>query len=175
MKFQKSLLLGLTTGAIVLAANPAFSNFSDNNSFEFRCSQDGLTTVVQNKQTEEVEPLIHWKAKYIDSSTEISQACDQAAKTLRSRRDSRKPIILMIDYDSYQQTTVCLTNDETESCNLSTSEELLRLGKNVPEKALSEIIDPNLAHLKPKDLEASKVRGLGRIYVRPPQKAWWPF
>jgi hypothetical protein len=68
MKVQKSLLLGLTTVAIALAATPTFSQSSSNKSILFGCEtiDNTPTTIAYNSENpKKQQPLIKWKKEYM--------------------------------------------------------------------------------------------------------------
>ncbi|MBD2776598.1 COP23 domain-containing protein [Iningainema tapete] len=172
MKFKTSLLPISAAGAIVLTAAPTFSQ--SNNSIGFRCDTiEGTPTTVVYNSKNQVKPLIHWKQEYIDSQN-IRAACEGAAKKLQSRYDNNKLTLLAIDANnSNKPITVCLINKQGESCDVKSSEELLRLkttGKNQDFQALSEIVNPNLGEVK-----ANEMRTIGRTYARIESKKWFVF
>jgi Circadian oscillating protein COP23 len=170
MKVQKSLLLGLTTVAIALAATPTFSQSSSNKSILFGCEtiDNTPTTIAYNSENpKKQQPLIKWKKEYIDSEN-ISLLCDNAAQKLQSRYKEEEPGYLAFEPNSNNQTVVCLINQRGKSCNLS-GEELFRI-KTVNTRedlynALVAIVDPNLSDLDKKTIE-SRFRGVDKTYSR---------
>jgi hypothetical protein len=185
MKFQKSLLLGLTTGAIALTTTPTFGQSSPGSKVVFRCNtkQDILTTVAYNPENEKEIPLIYWKREYINSQN-IRQDCDRAAEKLGKRFESQNPsesnIFLVVENQLLDrnsnnqmiQTIVCLADTRGASCNSNGSNELFRIETKAqqPEnqKVLSEILNSDFA-----DLNGTQLRGVARTYPKIKSKTWF--
>jgi hypothetical protein len=191
MKFQKSLLLGLTTGVIALTATPTFGESSSASKVAFDCKtiENIPTTVAYNPENQEKEPisLISWKSEYIDSQN-ISQDCDRAAKTLGKRFELQNPfnsdIYLVVENHLLDennsnnhnnktiQTIVCLADERGGSCNFDRSNQLFSVKTKAQEQdikqVLSDIVNSDFAQL-----DGDKIRGVGgRTYPKIKSRTW---
>ncbi|MBD2625141.1 hypothetical protein [Trichormus variabilis] len=172
MIVKKSLLLGLTIGAIALTATPTFSQSSSTSKDAFQCGviEGKRHTFAYNANTQKKTALINWESKYIDSKTDINKACDNAVEILKNRSE----ILIGVEMNTNNPMVVCIIDQEGDTCSKNPKNQLFVLQKTVTEQSfktdMSEIFNSAWVTLDNVEL----VRGsVGQMYTQIKSRAWW--
>jgi hypothetical protein len=180
MKIPKSLLLGFTTSAIALTANPGFSESTPNNSPGFHCDtiNNVLTTAAfPGDPKEKPISLIVWNKDYIkdiESKGDLSESCKKAANILNERYRDKKPNVAVLD-SSKGSTVFCLVAKRNESCAVS-GEKLFTFKETVTKEnihaAFTATIQTDLAEIDKDTLEAV-FKGNNQNFPRMRPRSFW--
>ncbi len=150
INYLSSLSL-LATGAIALAATPAYSEANLSSGTTFFCETNNNTpTTLAKTNTGEVLPIFHWNEEALSAKTNLQEMCNEVSEKLENYLVAEEDLS-SISFKSAKLDNIpaiCLAGEQND-CNLL----LLTLAPTekpikTANKVLESILDPKLQENK---------------------------